>query len=302
MNVCGPTLGPSFEWRNAILSCAVFFSFLAIPTHGQDVAEAARQEKARKAAKQTQQQPQQTARHVYTDEDLKRKIILTPQDQARVEARKQEESPVPAEQDAEQLPSNADPQAESLGEVAQRFRRQQAVREAELADKKKFTPFPYQVPADSLAEPKAGFDPSVSLESILPASVQPAPPFRRYTVRSSVPAARGRVSPFQPRPQTGIPSVPPVALLALPGFSSSAPEPPAVVEVEKVLTVVPVSAGMRQVEVQRGQCWWKLAELYLGDGARWPELRKLNSIAAGSPAYLKLGSKVRTNPEPGPSP
>jgi nucleoid-associated protein YgaU len=46
------------------------------------------------------------------------------------------------------------------------------------------------------------------------------------------------------------------------------------------------------IEVHRGQSWWKLAELYLGSGTRWRELRKLNANAGGPPELLILGSVV----------
>ena len=50
----------------------------------QSVAEAARQERARK------QEQQKSAKHVYTEEDLKHPNILTPEDRAQIEAKKNE--------------------------------------------------------------------------------------------------------------------------------------------------------------------------------------------------------------------
>jgi nucleoid-associated protein YgaU len=290
MQLPGPARGLPVEWRKAILCCSVVFSFCTFRTSGQEVAEAARQEKASKAAEQT------SAKHVYTEEDLKKKVILTPEDQARVEARKQQQTPV--EQNAEQLPSNADPNAESLGEIARRFRAEQAAREAELQAKKKFTIFPYQFPEDVLAEPRLGVDPLTAPGSgvaIVAPPMAPAPVRPSYTLRPSRPAVSPRrISPFQPRPLTGLPSVPPSTMLALPGIPLHAPEVPRAVEktAEKTLPVPVGFTGVRQIEVLAGQSWWKLAELYLGDGTRWPELRRLNAMAGGPPELLKRGSLV----------
>jgi nucleoid-associated protein YgaU len=54
----------------------------------------------------------------------------------------------------------------------------------------------------------------------------------------------------------------------------------------------PSSGGLKRIRVVQGQSWWKLAETYLGSGARWPELRQLNANAAGPPELLKLGDVV----------
>jgi nucleoid-associated protein YgaU len=49
---------------------------------------------------------------------------------------------------------------------------------------------------------------------------------------------------------------------------------------------------MKRIEVQPGESWWKLAELYLGSGARWQELWKLNAKGGRPSELLKLGSIV----------
>jgi nucleoid-associated protein YgaU len=284
MRACGPALGPPPEWRKSILCCAVLLSLLAIETRGQEVADAARQEKARKETEP------KSLRHVYTEEDLKRKVILTPEDQERVEARKHQQGATPAEQTAKQAPNDTNPQTESLGEIARRFRQEKAARDAELAARKKFSPFLYQVPGDSLAEPNSGAlgAPEAGADPMAP----PIGPVRRHAPNVFPPAVtpRGRISPFQPRPLHSPPSTPPAALLMVPGLTAGVPNvaPPT----EKSLPTEPVNARMRHIEVQRGQCWWKLAEYYLGNGARWPELRKWNADAGGPPELLKRGTVV----------
>src|SRR6266568_1481782 len=66
-----------------IVSCAIFG---AAQCSAQDVAEAARQERAQKESKQKK------SKHVYTEQDLKGAQILTPEDRAQVEAQKHQRS------------------------------------------------------------------------------------------------------------------------------------------------------------------------------------------------------------------
>src|SRR5260370_26104187 len=97
-----------------IISCTIF-GFTQC--YAQDVAEAARQEKARK------DNQQKKPKHVYTDEDLKRAQILTPEDRAELEARKQHQ-PVPgADAPPEPVDAQALPADLPLGDVARQYRR-----------------------------------------------------------------------------------------------------------------------------------------------------------------------------------
>jgi nucleoid-associated protein YgaU len=177
-----------------------------------DVADAARQERARKST-------QQNATHVYTDEDLKREKILVPADQARVEARKKRNKSTAGQQNAEARPvtgpTQEDPakQTESLGEVARRYRAEKAAREAEQAAAKSFSSFPQADPklGEVLAEPKPEIAPLVSN------GAAPAAPMRKHIEVNPQAAPRTanhenvgrlRISPFQPRPLLARPSVP----------------------------------------------------------------------------------------------
>ena len=98
----------------------------------QDVAEAARQERARKEQAKKQ-------KHVYTDEDLRRAKILTTDDEALVEARRKQQ-PVPVEEQA-QAAVDADTTLAQLplGDIARRYRN------AKLAAQ---TPDPFHLPFD----------------------------------------------------------------------------------------------------------------------------------------------------------
>src|SRR5215475_11563125 len=83
----------------------------------QDVAEAARQERARKQ--------DSSKKHVYTNEDLRRSKILTQEDQTRAAANRKR-SPAPSapttQQNAEPLDANSNTPQEPLGDIARRYR------------------------------------------------------------------------------------------------------------------------------------------------------------------------------------
>ena len=141
-----------------------------------DVAEAARQQQA-----QNSQQPS-TPHHVYTDVDLKRARILTPEDKKLAEARRKE-LPVPTP--AAKKPPAVDatnPPPESLGEVARRYRNEKAAREAEAAAAKKApAPFRIELPSSTFAEPKPSVAPLLPPPKVAAPVVvapSPAPPYR----------------------------------------------------------------------------------------------------------------------------
>lgn len=286
MRWSGSAFGPLCECHRAILCVIAFILICGAPARGQDVAEAARQEKARRATEQ------KSPRHVYTEEDLQKQVILTTEDQARVEARKRQQPVTPGVENAKQLPNDGQPLTESLGEIARRHRQQKAEHQDELATKKKFTPFSYQVSRDSLAEPRVETAPlNGSGMGIAPYS-RTEPPVPNLAPRSSphVDNSHKRLSPFQPRLFSEPPVAPPAGLGVMPAPPI---RPPSVATPVERRTAPPTrSAGMRRIEVQRGQSWWKLAEMYLGSGARWPELRNLNASAGGPPELLELGSIV----------
>src|SRR5579864_3142560 len=108
------------------LSFAIFGAAISRAQDQQDqsVAEAARQERARK------QELQKRAKHVYTEEDLKHPNILTPEDRAQVEAkrnactRKNNCAPQPSQNFPAALDANSKPKETSLGEVARQYRKQ----------------------------------------------------------------------------------------------------------------------------------------------------------------------------------
>jgi len=223
--------------------------------HAQDAAEAARQEQARKAAES------KTSHHVYTENDLKRAKILTPEDQAKVAARKNN----PSEKKEEQANGAGEgaPGEESLGEVARRYRKEKVEREAARATGQGGrSQFPMKLPEATMAAPKMLVQPKTEA---------------RAEGGSRRSAAAGRVSPFEPRPLRVMPSAP-----REPGTS--------VLEVKPEMAIP--NAAMVSRKVERGDSWWKLAEIYLGKGARWQELHSMNPSGTKRPELLLLGTTV----------
>jgi len=136
----------------------IFFSFAifgatvsrAQDQQDQSVAEAARQERARKL------EQQKNAKHVYTEEDLKHPNILTPEDRAQIEAKKNECaqknncSPAAPQNPPAALDANSQTPGTSLGEVARQLHKQ---KELQALKPKQTEPFhlPFSTPA--LASP-----------------------------------------------------------------------------------------------------------------------------------------------------
>ena len=209
---------PSGPFRaSAFVPCAfAFVSLLGISTaRAQNVAEAARQEQARKSSAQSPATSQE--RHVYTNEDLKRAKILTPRDRATIEARKKN-SPAPDAKPSRTLdaangasaksPSASDNgSSNSLGEVARRYRAEKAAREQQAFAQKVQPRAPYRlnIPRTSHATPNP---------SMLPL-LAPPNPLAPPNARPAAPYAAVRRDPFS-RPRAG--SVP---------RDFSAPVPPA---------------------------------------------------------------------------
>jgi hypothetical protein len=306
---------PFSRQRRTIFFALLSVFFFSTQVKAQDdVAEAARQERARKAGQQNNPQ------HVYTDEDLKKNKILVPADQARVEARKKQNESAPepkqnglqnAPQNATVVPAPGDPnsQTESLGEVARRYRAEKAAREAAEAAAKNLAPFPYAVtkPEPALAEPKpeiapvAPGNPGISVRKHV--EVSPLAP----RVSNVAKNGRVRISPFQPRPfdHPIAPVQPAPVAPAKPAERPTTriapidPKPPFNAE-HSVTANRPVVASPKlelqpllSIRVEHGDSWWKLAQRHLGSGARWPELRAINAASADPADYLPFVSPSR---------
>src|SRR5258708_7550318 len=249
--------------------CAVFG---ATQCSAQDVAEAARQERAQKESKQKK------SKHVYTEQDLKRAQILTPDDRAQVAAKKNQAAPPSSEKSQEAVDAQSLPADAPLGDVARRFRQQ---KESERLQRSTEFRFPFG-DAPVLAAPKP---PVMPLRP--PVSEPAAPRFAPY----QPPVKRspfGRPKVFFADPALVMPSRPPAVRVA--PSQPAAPIAPALPSKLNVVTVKP------------GDSLWKLAQQNLGKGLRWrdllavnPGIADANHIVAGSQIYLPaVASSVRT--------
>src|SRR5882762_6379226 len=110
----------SLRPQNLCIPGILLFSwaiFVTTECHAQDVADAAKQERARKESQEKK------SGHVYTEEDLKRAQILTPEDRAQIEARKNQTTPDAGEKPQDALDAKSFSPDVPLGDVARRFRR-----------------------------------------------------------------------------------------------------------------------------------------------------------------------------------
>lgn len=275
----------------AILFATCAFSASA-PVWAQDVAEAARQEQARK-------DKQAKKKHVYTEEDLKRARILTREDRELLDAKKREQvvpgtARPPADMDAQALGELP------LGDVARMYR---AMKELNLQGQSA----EFHLPAtNAMASPKPGLvvrdfvAPKPSLVQPKATKVPVAPVFRDNViafpktelVAPQPPAVQPIVRPTAIQPKTVQPpslqpaaakmSVAPVAANIVAGrpmreFVAPGPLPVQPIEVRQpVAPVFSNSTVAHSVIVKRGDSLWKLAQANLGDGNRWRELLAVN--------------------------
>jgi nucleoid-associated protein YgaU len=264
--------------------CAIF---VTTKCRAQDVADAAKQERVRKESQQKK------PRHVYTEEDLKRAQILTPEDRAQIEARKNQAAPDAGEKPQDALDAQSLSPDVPLGDVARRFRRLKELQKLQQSAE-------FHLPmadAPVLASPK-------TIGPLQPHSFKPvvpiAPRFAPYQppVKRS-PFARPKVFTAAP-PMIGA-SRPPAARLV--PAQPPAPVAPAIVPVQPpkrnvAPTMVP-PVSLAVVTVKRGDSLWKLAEQHLGHGLRWhdlavanPGILDPNRIVAGSQIVLPTANST----------
>ena len=254
-----------------ICSCLFFGAAQCRAQSSQDVAEAARQERVRK--EQTKKQ-----KHVYTDEDLRRAKILTPDDEASVEAGRKEQPALNPEQTEAPLDANAELPQLPLGDIARRYR--DAKRAAQ-------TPDPFHLPFDEpvfaapvvsvpkLAAPHPTFSPAHP-------NIVPARPNAVVAPAIASPAPLRRVDPFTRR---AAPSAPPSISRGAPpasrpnvaaAIAPSAPKSNAATSIAPPSAAAKAISPLNTVIVQPGDSLWKLAQQTLGSGSRWRDLLAAN--------------------------
>ena len=261
-----------------LFSCGIFVTTVC---HAQDVADAAKQERTRKESQQKK------SKHVYTEEDLKRAQILTPEDRAQIEVRKNQAAPDAGEKSQDALDAKSLSPDVPLGDVARRFRRLKELQKLEQS-----ADFHLPIADPVLASPKP-------MKPLRPHSFKPVAPPARHFAPYQPPVKR---SPFaRPRFFTDAPpmiasSRPPAARL-VPAVPAQPPAPvtPAIAPVNPakrgvVPTVVP-SVVPSLVIVKRGDSLWKLAEQHLGHGLRWHDLAVANPGIV-DPNHVVAGSQI----------
>ena len=293
-----------------IASCSIFASQCS----AQDVAKAARQERGQKESKQKK------SKHVYTEQDLKRTPILTPEDRAQVEAKKNQTVPSPTEKSGEAVDAQSLPGDAPLGDVARRFRKQ---KESQKLQRSAEFHLPF-VDAPALASPKPPVMPLRPPTTVFPSlrptcigsgavtevmaaqAIETSPASSDFMVRflpSSLTMAPVRRSPFE-RPRVFV--APPTLPLSRPPAARIVPlqpvAPAPVAPATPILRVAPSGAAKFNAVIARpGDSLWKIAEQNLGKGTRWQELlsvnpaiRDANQIKAGSQIFLPAVSSMRT--------
>ena len=243
-----------------LVSCA---GFGASQCSAQDVAEAARQERAQKESKQKK------SKHVYTEQELKRDQILTPEDRAQVEAKKNQQAPPSAEKSQEAVDAQSLPGDAPLGDVARRFRKQK--QSQKLQQSAEFhLPF---ADAPALASPKS-----------------PVMPMRPPVSNPAAP----RFAPYRP-PVKRSPFEHPKVFFSAPARSPAMPSTPPAVRVtpsQPVAPIVPAApAKLNVVTVKPGDSLWKLAQQNLGKGLRWRDLLAVNP-GIGDANHIVVGSQI----------
>jgi nucleoid-associated protein YgaU len=296
-----------------LLCLSACASLLASPCRAQDapkntqqVSEAARREKARKAAQQKKES------HVYTNEDLKQSQILTQQDRSRIEARKNNPATTPANPAQPSVNAKKNSAPESLGEVARRYRRQKLENSqaAEAAKRQPPSRFPMDLSQPSFAAPVQPVAPRISPNSHPPQSAKPLPrispsrrdPFSRQIFSPALPSERAPLSPnlsAPPKPAISFADAAPhaPAIRATPSAAPpelllpSKPVPAAPSLVPRAVPVAPAvnNPGSAKIRIQPGDSLWKLARRHLGSGSRWNELLASNPNIS-DPSHIQPGT------------
>jgi nucleoid-associated protein YgaU len=200
-----------------VCSCLLFGASRCRAQETQDAAAAARQEQARKD--QAKQQ-----KHVYTEDDLGRAKILTPEDEARFAASRREQiSPADG-----QTPGSLDASAElpqlPLGDIARRYRDAKRAMQAPTSFHLPFDEPAFAsliAPVSQPAPPRPSFSPAHP-------NLLPAQPKVAVAPAISSPAPLHRVDPFARRSAPAAPSVEraaPTAPASRPSVSRIAPAP-----------------------------------------------------------------------------
>jgi nucleoid-associated protein YgaU len=267
-----------------MLSC---FLFGITNCNAQDVAEAARQERARK---ENQQKP---PKHVYTEEDLRRARILTPEDSERLEAKKKGQTLPVAEKAPEAIDAQSAPVLLPLGDIARQYRKQKQERQPQRSAEfhlpfsnpplaAPVRPLPPLHPPSNRKDPFLRpllHRPSISMPAPAPtAPSRPSGPMSRPSspILHSVTVQRGDSLWKLAQQNLGRGSRWRELLSANPGI-----ENPHKIEAGAqvyIPTRSSVSRTASKISVRKGDTLWKIAQTTFGRGAFWPCIARANPL------------------------
>ena len=199
-----------------LCSCLLFGASQCRAQETQDAAEASRQERARR------EQPQ-PRKHVYTEDDLGRTRILTPEDESRFAAQRPQPSAPTDLQTPDPLDASTELPQLPLGDVARRYREAKRAMQAPTNFHLLFDEPAFAAPVISLpnvAPPRPNFSP------VRP-SLAPSHPHAVAAPSISNPEPLRRVDPFTRRSAPAAPSslvrIAPTAPAAQPSVSRPTP-------------------------------------------------------------------------------
>lgn len=267
-----PILGDLPRPLGLWISAFAILTYLAVAVcvNAQDLAEASRQERNRKAAEQKKPKSK-----VYTNEDLAKPQILTPEDRIRAEAARKDPTFSPNQPPTQSVGATNESSQESLGEIARRYRKEKEVHRAEEVEKLEKPPSPSRYKMDLSKATLAA--PVQRAAIIVPPVVHPEP--EKFGALAA-PARRdpfSRALPLAPLRFVAGANV----VLRESGPIVSSPAPGS----ESIVT----SNARTRVIIQPGDSLWKLAQQYLGCASRWHELLAANPDLA-DPSRIRPGS------------
>jgi nucleoid-associated protein YgaU len=267
-----------------MLSC---FLFGITNCNAQDVAEAARQERARK---ENQQKP---PKHVYTEEDLRRARILTLEDSETLQAKKKGQTLPAAEKPPEAIDAQSAPAQLPLGDVARQYRKQKEARQPQQSAE---FHLPFSNPP--LAAPIRPLPPLHPLSNRKDPFLRPLP--RGPSISAPAPALIAPSRPSVPMSHPSGPTLHSVTVQRGDSLWKLAQENlgrgsrwrellaanPSIENPHKIAAgaqvYIPtrylVSKTALKISARKGDTLWKIAQTTLGRGALWPCIARANPL------------------------
>jgi nucleoid-associated protein YgaU len=260
---------------------------VAVPMVAQDVAEAARQARKQKT---------DHAKHVYSNDDLARRHILTAEDRRQMEAKRRQQN-VPAGQPPVELDAQSNLQELPLGDIARKFRAQKQILGQMPQSAEFHLPFGNTV----LAAPRPAF--VFAMPRPLPVqprtvSVPRPPAFSNTAGPRTIMVRSGDTLWRLAEKNLGNGYRWHELIAANPRIVN--PEHLPAGAAIRVTPETPATPEQTKFTVRKGDNLWKIAEAKLGFGAQWsclaeanPSIVDANRIYAGQVLVLPAACAIR---------